>query len=84
MPARGEIGTRVEDMNVVEKLRAISPTDLAQLGMQWVAYIKPVEVDSATAYGIFAADGRQLAIVPNKESAIATARQNDLEPLSVH
>ena len=33
---------------------------------------------------IFAADGKQLAIVPTRESAIAVARQNDLEPLSVH
>jgi hypothetical protein len=71
-------------MNATEKLRAISPTDLAQLGMQWVAYIKAVEVDGATAFGIFSADGKQLAIVPTRESAIAAARQNDLEPLSVH
>jgi len=83
MPS-AEIRARVDDMNAIEKLRAISPTDLAQLGMQWVAYIKPVEVDGAPAYGIFAADGKQLAIVPTKESAVATARQNDLEPLSVH
>ena len=83
MPS-AEIRARVDDMNAIEKLRAISPTDLAQLGMQWVAYVKPVEVDGAPAYGIFAADGKQLAIVPTKESAIATARQNDLEPLSVH
>jgi len=83
MPS-AEIRARVDDMNAIEKLRAISPTDLAQLGMQWVAYVKPVEVDGAPAYGIFAADGKQLAIVPTKESAVATARQNDLEPLSVH
>ena len=81
---RAEIRARVDDMNAIEKLRAISPTDLAQLGMQWVAYIRPIEVDGAPAYGIFAADGKQLAIVPTKESAVATARQNDLEPLSVH
>jgi len=71
-------------MNTIEKLRAISTSDLAQLGMQWVAYIKPVEVDGATAFGIFAADGKQLAIVPTRESAIVTARQNDLEPVTVH
>jgi hypothetical protein len=77
-------GTRVDNMNAIEKLRAISPNDLAQLGMQWVAYIKPVEVDGAPAFGIFSADGKQLAIVPTKESAIAAARENDLEPVNVH
>lgn len=80
----GNTGSRVDDMNVTEKLRSITPTDLAQLGMQWVAYIKPLEADGAPAYGIFAADGKQLAVVPTRESAIAAARQNDLEPLSVH
>ncbi|HEY7689601.1 MAG TPA: DUF1150 family protein [Dongiaceae bacterium] len=71
-------------MTAIDKLRSMTPTDLAQLGMQWVAYIRPMEVDGAQAYGIFAADGKQLAIVPTRESAIAVARQNDLEPLSVH
>jgi len=75
---------RVEKMNTIEKLRSITTNDLAQLGMQWVAYIKPVEIDGATAFGIFAADGKQLAIVPTRASAIVTARQNDLEPVSVH
>ena len=71
-------------MNTIEKLRSISPTDLAQLGMQWVAYVKPVEIDGTTAFGIFAADGKQLAIVPTRDMAIATARENDLEPVSIH
>jgi len=75
---------RVEKMNTIEKLRSITTSDLAQLGMQWVAYIKPVEIDGTVAFGIFAADGKQLAIVPTRDSAIVTARQNDLEPVSVH
>ena len=76
--------TRVDNMTAIEKLRAISPNDLAQLGLQWVAYIKPVEVDGGMAFGIFSADGKQLAIVPTKDSAIAAARENDLEPVNVH
>ncbi|MFM9842461.1 MAG: DUF1150 family protein [Dongiaceae bacterium] len=71
-------------MNTIEKLRTITPNDLAQLGMQWVAYIKPVVIDGTAAFGIFAADGKQLAIVPTRDTAIVTARQNDLEPVSVH
>jgi hypothetical protein len=71
-------------MNSIEKPRGISPADLAQLGLQWVAYIKPVEIDGATGFAIFAADGRRLAIVPSRDAAIATARANDLEPVSLH
>lgn len=33
---------------------------------------------------IFAADGECLAVVPNKSTAVAWARENNLKPQSVH
>ena len=54
------------------------------LGSLNVAYIKPVTVDGLPAYAIHAADGRELAVFGERELAFVAARQNDLEPLSVH
>ena len=54
------------------------------LGSMHVAYIKPVTVDGAPAYAIHAADGKELAVFNQRELAFVAARQNDLEPLSVH
>ncbi len=54
------------------------------LGSMHVAYIKPVTVDGSTAYAIHAADGQELAVFDQREVAFVAARQNDLEPLSVH
>ena len=54
------------------------------LGAMQIAYIKPVEVDGAPAFAIHAADGTELAICNDREVAIVTARQNDLDPVSVH
>ena len=54
------------------------------LGSMHVAYIKPVTVDGSTAFAIHAADGQELAIFDEREVAFVAARQNDLEPLSVH
>lgn len=48
------------------------------------AYIKTVSGDKGPNYALFAADGTQLAIFPSREAAYFTARQHDLEPLSVH
>jgi hypothetical protein len=59
--------------------------DLANWGIENVAYVKPVSVDGeGAAYGIFAADGTELAQMDNRDEAIVTIRQNDLEALSVH
>lgn len=58
--------------------------DLANWGIEDVAYVKPVEADGEEAYGIFAADGTELAQVDNRDEAIVTIRQNDLEAMSVH
>ncbi|WP_343564114.1 DUF1150 family protein [Kiloniella sp. b19] len=63
---------------------ALSEQDMMQLGVEAVAYVRPVEEDGEELYGIFAADGTQIASVENRDIAFATILQNDLSPLSVH
>jgi hypothetical protein len=67
-----------------EKLKHISPQEFAVLGMQGVAYVKRVLVNDTVAFAIHAADGTQVALMPSRDIAMATVRQNELEPLSVH
>jgi hypothetical protein len=49
-----------------------------------VAYIKPVVDNGQKAYAVYAADGTQLAIISDRETAFHAVRQHDLEPVSVH
>ena len=70
-------------MNVNERLRHMSPHDLAALGLQGVAYVRPVDIEDRDAYAVFAADGTQIGVLPTREAALATMRQNDLEPVSL-
>jgi len=65
-------------------LQMISPEEFAALGMQGLAYVKCVRVNDTVAFAVHAADGTQLAVLPDRDIAIATLRQHDLEPLSVH
>jgi hypothetical protein len=66
-------------------LRHITVEALADLGMEHVAYIKPVTLeDGKAAFAIHAADGQQMAVLADRELAFATVRQNDMEPVSVH
>jgi hypothetical protein len=73
-----------EMMNTMQNLRQISAQEFALLGVQGVAYVKSVVVNGANVFAIHAADGTQLALVPSRDLALATVRQNELEPLSVH
>ena len=71
-------------MTVLEKFRTLSPTDFATLGMSDIAYVKPVTLDNRIAFAIHAADGTQMAVVNDRELALAAVRQHDLEALDVH
>ena len=71
-------------MTVIEKLRALSANDFATLGMSDLAYVKPVQVDGRPAYAIHAADGTQMAVVNDRELALAAIRQHDLDAVDVH
>lgn len=54
------------------------------LGVPTLAYVKASDIDGTQGFSIHAADGRMLGIAPTRELAFAAARQNDLEPVSVH
>jgi hypothetical protein len=71
-------------MKEIERIRQMSSRELALFGMQDLAYVKPVVVDGASAFAVHAADGTQVTVLSNREVALATIRQHDLEPLSVH
>jgi hypothetical protein len=73
----------MDDQNI-DKLRTISPEEFALLGMQDLAYVKRVTVDDETAFGIFAADGTQVALLPDRAVAFAAVRQHEMQPVSVH
>jgi len=66
------------------RLKAISPGDLAALGLHHVVYVRKQVEGDQTQWAIFAADGTEMAKLPDYAVALAACRQHDLEPLSVH
>ena len=65
-------------------VRHISSEQLENLGMDEVAFVKPVMTHSGLAFAIHAADGRQLALAPSEELAAAIIIQNEMLPKMVH
>jgi hypothetical protein len=49
-----------------------------------MAYVKDVEVDGETVVGLFAANGQQIALMQDRQTAVAAAWQNGLAPMTVH
>jgi hypothetical protein len=72
-------------MNKIEPAkRDLSARDLGSLGLEDTAYIKSIMVDGKKLHAIHAADGTPLTVVTERETAIATVRQHEMQPMSVH
>jgi len=69
---------------VIMDIRHISAAQLAQLGMQQIAYVKQVTVNGAQGFAIHAADGTPIMLTDSREAAIANAWSNELQAVSVH
>jgi hypothetical protein len=83
---KGRIMATMDDQTVAAPgdPRHLSPSDVAAYGIDTIAYVKPVEIDGEAAFAVYAADGRLLASLEDRDTALAVVRHNDLEPLSVH
>ena len=62
----------------------ISPEQLANLGLDEIAFVKPVLTETGPAFAIHAADGTPVAVATNAQLAAAAIIQNDMAPSLVH
>lgn len=65
-------------------LKTITSQDFLRLGVSEVAYIKPLQVIGHTLYAVHAADGTPLAMAETAQAAAILARQNELQPVTIH
>ena len=62
----------------------ISAAQLAGLGMEEIAFVKPVMTEQGPAFAIHAADGTPIAIAPDAKLAAAAIIQQEMVPSFVH
>lgn len=66
-------------------LRELSTGDFLTLGLNRIAYIRPVMLEEGGAgWSLHAADGTLLSVQDQFEMAAQLARHNDLAPVTVH
>ncbi|MEJ0009085.1 MAG: DUF1150 family protein [Alphaproteobacteria bacterium] len=73
-----EIKLHIDDRSQLEELM------MAMVGLETMAYIKPIVDGRRTSYAVFAADGTQLAVFDSAESAYYNAVRHNLAPVSLH
>lgn len=79
-------------MNIFEKdllapeieARSMTTAELLKLGMEELAYVKPIELDGDMAFAIHAADGSPMAVAPNRDLAVAAILQHEMAAALVH
>lgn len=71
-------------MQFISSVKQLSPQELGVLGVEAVAYVKPVFVEGVAAFAVHGADGSQIAIVLTREAAFAIVQRNGMVPVSVH
>lgn len=67
-----------------EKQFKISQEALGTLGLNQIAFIKPVREENGEHFVVHAADGTAVRLFPSRELAELAIRQNDLQPVSLH
>ena len=72
------------DASTVALLRRITGPVLAMLGLEAVAFVKPIEIAGKPAFAVLSAAGETLGVAPARETAYKMIRENDMQPVSVH
>jgi hypothetical protein len=77
-----------------DDIRHITPEALAALGAPHMVYVRPVKAaeladisgvpKNAELYAVHAADGTRMAVLTSRDAAFYIARENDMQPVSVH
>jgi hypothetical protein len=57
---------------------------MAMVGLETMAYIKPIAVADFIQYAVYAADGTQLATFDSAETAYYNAVKHNRAPVSIH
>lgn len=75
--------------NVRAFLKGLSPHDFLRIGMNEIAYVRPLAVGAGgglekQAFAVYAADGTQLSVLDSMDMAMATLKHNDLLPVTLH
>ena len=69
--------------NHIDALRVLSEQDFLNLGLNYIAYIKPSHADNS-CYSLHAADGSTISEFETVEEAVFATREESMKPVRLH
>lgn len=69
---------------ILMDIRHLSPEQFSGLGVSQIAYVKPVFVNGARVFAIHGADGTQMALAEEEQTAFAAIVEHEMMPARVH
>lgn len=71
-------------MSPLDDIGAMPAPEFQHLGVEYLAYVKRIVLNSEVVYAVHAADGTAMGVARDRDTAMASVRQHGLEPVSVH
>lgn len=65
-------------------LANLSTQDFLNIGIDQIAYVRPVVLDDHEMYSIHAADGTQLSVLDSFDTAVDSIKNNEMHPVTLH
>jgi hypothetical protein len=62
---------------------SLSPRAFADLGLEEIAYVKPVAAADGLGFAIHASNGTRLAVLADRIEAFALIRRHNMQPASL-
>jgi len=72
------------ETNIRGFLKGLSSQDFLRIGMNEIAYMRPLTSGDERSIGVYAADGTRLGVMESKARALEAMRHNDLLPVTLH
>lgn len=72
------------DIIVREILINLSQKDFLNIGMDQIAYIRPLKLHADEFYAVHAADGTPISVVNSMDSALASVKSSEMHAVTVH
>lgn len=68
----------------MEELKLLTDNELMFLGVQNLAYVKPVQADGNDLFVIYSADGTEIGTAEDKGEVRLVLLKNNLRPVALH
>lgn len=71
-------------MTISQEQAMISDMIMSMMGVDRLAYVKPINDEEMISYAVYAADGTRLATFECRDEAFKTVRNHNLTPVNIH